>query len=424
MAPARAQEAREITDPAEIEAVVMAASARMLVEGQAEEAYRLLKATEGALTSKDGRFQLGLAALETGRHDEAAAIFRRLLADDPGSPRLRLAMARAQAMAGEEQAAMASLRRVLIEDVPDMVRERVRLHLAEINRRRRWSAGFDFALVADDNINGATNVEEIWIHGVPFTLSKDARRRPGTGVAATLYGQVFHPLGEDWRLRAGGSLHHVDYEGGFFDDTTLSGFAGPAYSTPNAEVSLVAAGYRRWYGGTPYSHALGPRLEIGGVLGDRLRLDGRVEYLQVTHRNAEWLDGPAMTALLAATYALDRGLFLRGFGGVRREQAEEEPYRNTTLRGGVALYAELPWGINAQVEQEISTRRFDAPIMIFGPERRKDTRWLSRLSVVLRHFEWQGFLPKLGVSYEKQDSTIALYEFDRTQLEFGVTREF
>jgi hypothetical protein len=55
---------------------------------------------------------------------------------------------------------------------------------------------------------------------------------------------------------------------------------------------------------------------------------------------------------------------------------------------------------------------------------RNDKTWAFRLDLLNRRFEYRGFAPRLSLIYVADQSTIALYRFNRFQAQVGITRQF
>lgn len=116
----------------------LAKAERLIRAGQAEDAYNILQPYEFEYSGNvDYDYLLGLAALESGRADQATLAFERVLARDPNFMGARLDMARAWYtlnlfdMAREELIALQKL------DPPPAARKTIQLYLDRIDARQR-----------------------------------------------------------------------------------------------------------------------------------------------------------------------------------------------------------------------------------------------------------------------------------------------
>ena len=144
----------------------------------------------------------------------------------------------------------------------------VRRFLAEIRARRRWTLHAGFALAPDTNIGGTSDerILHIDIGGqrLPFRRDAEDLTTSGIGVSVWTGGEYQYPLGDGVRLRAGANLSRRDYAGSRFDQTFVSGHAGPRWLVGrNTEASVLASVQRRWSAGAPEYDALGARVEAG-----------------------------------------------------------------------------------------------------------------------------------------------------------------
>ena len=88
--------------------------------------------------------------------NEAIGAFRTMLIEEPRLLRVRLELARAFYLKGEEELARRHFELVLAADPPEPVVANVRRFLAELQARRRWSYRLGAALAPDSNIGGTS----------------------------------------------------------------------------------------------------------------------------------------------------------------------------------------------------------------------------------------------------------------------------
>ena len=250
--------------------------ARTLIEaGHHEEALATLRplATHHP-DHTDVLFLVGLAAINasqrTGigdeerdrRLEEAVAALRNILVDRPDLVRVRLELARAFFLKGQDDLARKHFDRVLAGRLPPAMVSNIHRFLDVMRARRRWSGRFGFAFGSDSNVAAASEAEVIHIHGLPFRRSADARPDAGVGVVA--WGGVEHqrPLNERTRLRTGADFARREHSGRRFDSTYLSTHAGPRWLVgASSEVSLLGSVRRRFTAGDSDNRELGARIE-------------------------------------------------------------------------------------------------------------------------------------------------------------------
>ena len=193
--------------PAPAEAAAAVGAAQALIDaGRFEEAVVALRPLLGQEpVGADVLFLYGLASLEASRRpgrvgedreillDEAIAAFRAMLIEAPGLVRVRLELARAFFLKGEDSLARRHFEHVLAGRPPAEVVRNVTRFLAEIRARRRWSFHVGAALAPDTNIGAASDARTIVIYGLPFQRDAEELTTSGVGVSVWGGGEYQHP---------------------------------------------------------------------------------------------------------------------------------------------------------------------------------------------------------------------------------------
>ena len=216
-----------------------AAAGPLIDAGRFEEAIVALRPLlDQESIEPNALFLYGLASLEASQRpgrpdeeretllDEAIAAFHVMLVQRPDLVRVRLELARAFYLKGEDRLAQRHFEQVLAGGVPDEVAANVNLFLGEIRSRGRWSFNVGFALAPDSNIGGGSEERTIYINvfGQPLPFERDAEQLTSSGIGASVWGGAEYqvPIAERLRLRAGGSAARREYEGSQFDQLSLA----------------------------------------------------------------------------------------------------------------------------------------------------------------------------------------------------------
>ncbi len=220
---------------------VIAQAESFLAKRQPNSAYNLLVPLEDERGGDpDFDYTLGVAALDSGRANEAAFAFERCLAIEPKNGPCRVQMARAHMALGENNSARGELQTVNESQPPVEVQNLVAQYLGALNQRevgekRRIGAWAQIGMGRDSNVNSATADSNIL---------------------------VFFP--------GGGSLPMVLNQNGVEQsDTFLQGSAGaslqyklsPAFSIL-ADVGTSSRGYQEWGGDNGFNN-----IALDGGLG-------------------------------------------------------------------------------------------------------------------------------------------------------------
>ena len=421
-----------VADVAEAQALVRA--------GKFDEALAILRPLAWNNPGRtDVLFLTGLAAIQSSQQpdtpepireallDEATAFLRAILINRPHLVRVRLELARAFFLKGEDSLARGHFERVLAGKVPAPVVANVQRFLAEIRARRRWTMYLGAAMSPDSNIGGASDEQIIYINDLPFRRDAEELTTSGIGVSVWTGGEYQHPLGDRLRLRLGGDLSRQDYGGSRFDQTFASAHAGPRWLVDrDTEMSLVANARRRWVGTVPSHDDLGARVEAGHRLTPRIRVNGQASWYRRDHRTRDFLDGSILDFSLGGSWVILPILRADGAAGYARERPKSKRWRNASrwMRLGASLI--LPRGFTLGGSGELRWTDYEGnwfPFTRDGAPREDRTRIL-RATVHNRAFTLFGFSPQLVVTNEARDTNAQLYDYKRTRAELRAVRQF
>ena len=429
----------------------MAEARKLLRERKFEEALPVLRQiARGSAVHDSVRFLLGLAAVEasqrpdipdTGREallDEGIAAFHAMLVRRPELVRVRLELARALFLKGEDSLAKGHFEQMLAGKPPAGVALNVNRFLAEIRARKRWSLRLGVALAPDTNIGAGSDERIIYIQGLPFRRDQEELTTSGVGVSAWLGGEYQYPLGNPgtgsgasrWRLRAGGDLSRREYRESAFDQMTIAGHVGPRWLIGRtSEISLLLSGVHHWTGSgleEPSHHDIGLRVEGMHRINPRTTLNARVSrherrYDKDTHR-----DGPATNLSVGVGWVASPTLRIDAGLGWGRERPELERFRHTSRRVQLEATAALPWGFTLGGSGTLRWADYEGewfPFTAPGQPRRDLTRTI-RLFAHNRALTLEGFSPQLSVTQEQRSTNAQLHDYERISGELRFVRLF
>jgi len=159
----------------------------------AETAYRALSTNTDIELRTEARFRLGMMLADRQhKYREAATEFRRILDDKPKAARVRLELARMQALTGNLGAAEREMRAAEANGLPPDVERMVRFYANALSARKPFGASIELAIAPDSNINRATRSDTLGTVIGDFTLDQNAKARSGVGLA--LRGQTYARL--------------------------------------------------------------------------------------------------------------------------------------------------------------------------------------------------------------------------------------
>jgi hypothetical protein len=361
-------------------------------------------------------------AYQMDRKREAAVLLRRILDDKPDAAPVRLELARVLAELGEYQAARRELRSVQAGGLPPEVAQLVRFYANALSATKRLGGSLDVAIAPSTNINRATRADTLGTVLGDFSLNDDARAKSGVGLSLKAQGYARLPLSAKADLLVRANSAGDVYGHSEFDDIALSLQAGPQFAWGRDRLAMSATAGYRWYGLDPYTTFYGVSGNWEHPIGDRtqlrldasaLREDNRVNSLQDADR-------------FSLSAGLDRAFSSTTGGGVRvfgsRDEARDPGYSNTAGGASVYLYREIG-RTTAVVNAGYRRLEADARLLLY-PERRKDDNLDLALSATFRGLTYRTFAPLARVRYERNWSTVGIYDYDRFALEFGVVSAF
>jgi outer membrane protein len=399
-----------------------------IVGGDLVEAESLLATVAiNSETQNDLDFLSGTIAFEKKDYNTVISRFRELLARNPSLNRVRLDLARAYFMKGDDKAAEYHFRAAEAQGVPPGVQRSIDTFLDAIRRRKRWESNISVAVAPDTNINAATTAQSVDVYGLPFAISNDARQTSGVGLMLNLGTSYQWDIADNTKWKVGGGYYGTEYTHSEFSDRQITGYTGPRFLLgEGSEVSVLGTASRRWFGDVPLTYGVGGRVEGRTTLSPRFILDGAIAG-QELHYNAERYSaytGPVASISAGLTYALDPSSFIRGGAGVTREQTALAAFRDHQYAPSLGYYREnLPYRFAVYVGAQATFIRYDAALAAFGVVR-KDTEVSYRLSLSNKYIDFKGFTPVISYVHTDRYSNIAFYSYHRDHGEIGVTQNF
>ena len=389
----------------------------------AETAYRALTQDPDLELRTEARFRLArLYADRMDRKRDAAVLLRRILDDKPDAAPVRLELARVLAELGDYQAARRELRAVQAGVLPPEVEQRVRFYANALNSTKIFGGGIDVALAPSSNINRATRSDTLGTVIGDFVLDEDAQAQSGVGLAlkGQAYARVPLSAAADVLVRANAAADV--YRKSRFDDFNLSLQAGPQWRWGRDRFALAAAATQRWFGLDRYSFSYGLTGNWQHPLSDRSQLRIDASALKEDNRLNDLQDGERYTLAAGIDHAFSR----RTGGGFQlhgsRDAARDPGY--ATASGGASGYLYRELGRTTAV-LNVGYRHLEADARLFlYPRRRIDENLNLALSGTFRSLTVGTFAPVARVKYERNWSTVGIYDFDRVTGEVGVTAAF
>lgn len=411
---------------------------RLVEEEQFEQAYEYALEHRAAHEGEPRfDFYYGLAALQTGDLKEGVFALERVLALEPGFDRARLELARGYFMLEDDRRAKREFEIVLAHDPPPNVRSHIESYLAALQRRAdRYETtvtGFvELGGGHDTNVNSATASDSVAILGglLDVVLDEDSREKDDNFTRFEARANVSHPLSPGLNLVAGAGLWNrwLDTEDEF-ETGAVDGTLGLMWRGAKSRTLLTTQAQRFYLDGDAYRELLGVgasyRRDVSEVFG--FDLSGRVS--QLDYVDDDTLDSTLGVIDIGISRRLDHerrpvitaGLFLG------REEADEDTATAQAnaerdiagARAGLWMILAPSWTLQGSLEFRRSEYAEENPLFL---ETRETDYYAASLSADWRPSTHWRAGPQL--KYSNSDSTIEIYEYERTEVWVRARYEF
>jgi tetratricopeptide (TPR) repeat protein len=396
-----------------------------------EDAWQLLSPRQRELAGNPlFDYLLGLAALDSGRIDEAATALQRVLASQPGFLGARMELARALFEQGQLPEAREQFRFLLDQDPPASTRTVIERYLSVIDRRQQprgseWRWAVDLGGGYDSNANGST--AETTFLG--FTL--DPRNRETSSAFFELGGSLNHTVGLSARSGLVSHLrvaHRANPDASFIDQTVGHFGSSVVFNFGQTTGSVAINGFKGWLDGRSHQHALNADLGLARrIAGDwELATVARVGRLQYARDDLHILDVDRLLGGLALTrHNLGD---VSGRLGVAVLTGREDPRRAGSPYGNDKLGARLfgGWLLRPQsslyAEAVWMQSRYEG-VGFFGA-RRIDRQLSAILGVDVQNWPAVNWTVSPQLRFTDNDSTVSLFRYDRLEAALFVRRAF
>lgn len=397
---------------------------RAVAEGRVDRARVLLSAL---LADRDpdirheANFRLAKLDAASGRMREAAVRFRRILDERPGAQPVRLELAAHLARMGDINAARRELRFARAGSLPPEVAQLIDRFSLALRSSRPFGGSLQVGMTADSNINRATRSDTLGTVIGDFTLSEDAKERSGHGLSVDSQAYVRFPIGHH-QFTVTGSQSADFYRHKRFDDLSVALKAGPEFSIGPTRLDLSAGVARRWFGRDRFTDSAAAHAILTASVTPSMQ--GRVELTAAriaNHRNP--LESGRS---YSAGIEFEKALSVRTGIGVAlsavRQDLRDPGYSTRSAQFGLIGYRTL--GRMTVIGSASIGRLVADELLLLYPDKRSD--WSKRLSLgaTFRKIEYMGFSPTAQLSWERNDSSIEIYDYRRRAVELGLTRAF
>lgn len=397
----------------------LAAAEGLIADARAEQAYRLLGPMEAELAG-DPYFDylLGVAALDAGRISDAIFSLRRAVAVAPEYSSARLELGRAYYEVNNYGQARPLFIALLDDAPPPAVRDVLRSYIDSIDGKARTQAGqfrpyVNVRAGFDSNANGSTSDQQF----LGFTLDPMNRETdsPYAEIGAGFTWVVPESSRLSW-LVSGRLAQRDNSNASFVNRTIANGFAGASWQRGEFFGRAGVDAYWAARDGDSNENYTGADLLFGrriatewdatiGLRAGAQRFDSTIDVYDV--------DRFIVTLGLVNNFSATSRLDFQVLGGGDSEKITTSPYGNSKFGARVNVSTEI--GAAAFLHASIGTLTTDYDGLFFGFNR-EDKQTTAVLQIEFRDVFANGIIISPELRYTHNDSDVALYDFDRTEI--------
>lgn len=386
----------------------------------AEQVLTLLANDADGKIRSEARFRLAMMASSAGRLTQAAVLLRQILDEQPEASRVRLELAMLLHKMGDEQSALRHLRGLRSTDLPPNLVQFVDRLSASLRAAKPLGFNLELALAPDSNINRATRSDTLGTVFGDFTI--DQKKKSGVGAAVRALGQARLSMTDSLNLVVRASSEANIYRDQDFNDIALDVAAGPEWQAGRVRVNAELGASQQWYGMKPYQRSvrIGASAVIPIGVASQLRIDASAR--RSDNRFNDLQDGRGASGQVRFERALSQRLMVSASLGADRFRARDAAYSTRSWRAGIAAYREVG-SLTVNLAADIGRLEADDRLQLL-PKARSDRSTRVSLGMVMRRLTVAGFSPMTRLVIERNQSTVAFYDYKRVRSEFGIARAF
>lgn len=401
---------------------------RLMTQGHAENARAILLALEAETNSEvaeanEIQFLLGLLDVADKDYESAVHRYHRILISEPKAVRVRLELGRAYFLAGDYANAERQFLFARAGRLPPAVLRNIDKYLSAIRSLKTFAYNVSLSIASDTNINAGPATDAISLYGLPFQLSQSAKANSGIGVAIDGSVEWALRLNRDLKWRTGAQLHRAQYSQTQFDDMTIGIFTGPHVTLKKWDFNVLGNFARRWYGDHVYADVVGAGADATYYITPRLGIGAGLNLLHIGYSQNSLQTGLGGNVFGSFFYTPTTASIIRGSMAAGYQDARVSSFASRNRQFSLSYTREFKGGLTLTLTPAYTHIAYEAPLAAFN-KTRVDDQFTGQLVLLHRRLDWHGFTPRIIYTYIRNDSSVFLYTFRRSRLDFGVTSAF
>lgn len=412
---------------------VDSAISRLISVGKVQEAQKLLNSTNPGVNDK--LFFIGRVLKAQRQYAKAIAVFREILARDPGYLNARRELAHTLLLAGQFEVAEFHFEQLQEIDPSPQMQPVYRRYLQVIANNKPYGISGSFAFVPSSNVNRGSSLSEFDDGLGTAQISEDSKAKSGVGIQLGLSGYFRKTLDRRSRLTFNWSLLGLRYKDRDFDKAM-------ARLSATYEKS---AEWGRW-SVTPYLRNDWARQDVqveaetGKEFGIKTRSAGLQFAVQrkLSPRDtlslsatgeardypvADHQNGPFYNVSASFSRRLRPDLTLSVGLSADRSLPRLEHLKYDGLKASASVGKIWKSGLQTSFGVNVGIREFSGDY-IFRDYPRSDDFWGVSVSLFSPKLVVRGLAPRLSCSYTRNRSNIEFFVYDVQECQISLTRNF
>lgn len=415
---------------------LLTTAAAHIKNGRPAEAYALLSPYQSELAGDaDYDYLLGIAALDSGKPNEAIFALERVLAVRPNHLQARAEIARAYLAVGETAASKQEFETVQQQNPPQEVSANIQkyLDIIETDRKGQQTSirGYIEAMLGDDsNVNSATGNRQIAVPvfgGAVMNLNaagvanRDTFGSVGAGV------NLLQALNPEWALVAGANVNQRNnatqqaFNTGSADvNVGFSLNKGDNSYLAILQLQSFALDNKRYRDASGFTGQWQHNLDSSSQLSSYFQYSS-LSYPEQAFRDADRyvLGGAYATSLTGESAPV---FYAGAYAGTEQPRQSNVDYIGNTLYGGrIGGEIKLASAYTLLASLSLESRIYGGEDPLFLVKR-SDTQ--ADLKVGISYVPAQKWTISPSVSYTSNDSNIIINKYERTLFSVTVRRDF
>lgn len=358
-----------------------------------------------------------------GKHGKAWRVYQSLYKKYPDNTLFAIRLI--QSLFADKQYLQA---KELLAKQPSAIAEQLTAYQKALDNLTKPNWYFSGNIIIDKNINNAPKHTDLgggWVanapeqaHGVALNVGVDKKillddgllLEPAMTVNAKLFADAKHYNETQVRLSA---------------NTAKNTALGSVFVSPFVETAWYAGGKKGADELEHFSDTMGVGLGGHRRLGQKSQLGVQIELAKHYHNIRHHLTGHSVN--VGVNFAT-RPDWLGDGGwasiGTDYQQTHTQDKDDSYTRVGVRGIIGKQWqdfGVRGGIH--IAQRRYHAPMPIFS-QTQKNHEYFANVSIWHNKISYLGLTPKLTWQYQKNDSNIALYSYDKSRVFVEIGRQF